>query len=835
MKQVNSSTELTRSRAIWNLTTAMLSGRRDFPEVASRIKRRVVGQKLIDLRDYYFPRKIFDFIGDKFVDKEAGIPRSDLPRKVTRFIASAAKRFESEYRSSLGLARRVEEIPVPSGEGNHATFLREITNYESGTMGKFYDAALAVESLAFDLRNLLLDEFHDGRVRMLLTGEEQKDSVKIPGFPCSGLTSFVRSYPIRKDMGAIKENYLRKKGEEFLEGIHLPLALRLYALNLERGGQGILESENRALQILKRVEFEDFVRGGGFSGYVERFRGGEDLFSRVSGGLMRLPSGDEEARIEYLALFRNPSNRESEALVRQTAEGFTTLWGNAFGKGWGFELLGSLDHLDYVLDDGGATDVLASQQNGALVELLKDVDFGRNFISAASAEIDYGLLAKLKLLNPGLFKKIYPTMEGDDNQFLSNFVDLVSHTDYDFLGATIGKPLKGFLGNVEDYVEEERDSLGFILNNFGYAQRALQHGLTPFSGEISDLEDRIGFSNWIFENQEVLDDVDHYENVEPYLAGSKSELLRGSLIGLSRRHGGKSARVCLEKFKGLDAHPLIRVAGLLGESENPKKLCRKREYVFSLEHLALTLSDHEWGRFVGEALENKNGGAGYESLFEARGGLLSERSGRLGSAKVKKSGLLRSLYHQFRGTDREALVDRLMTLRETTLSRKATEGVCRWLDRGQFRLAEQVIEGVEDEAYGSKNVEDIVSNYGTDADLSSIPLSEYIAGGELKWQVVSTMASAPVVTWDCSFTPSAQRDFDSLQGSPIKDKLAAQIEHIKKDPRVGKRLRSHLGGYRSVRAGHLRAIYEIKPTGKNEGSVLIHRVNHRQRAYGEKI
>jgi hypothetical protein len=834
MKQIDSTTEYSMARAIWDLALTLFSDTLDPQGACKGIDKRYRNQKIIDLRDYYFPEKVFDIIQKKFVDRVAGVTRSDLPRKVTKFISTTLGKFEADYRRSLGRARSSERLPFSVDGDKREEMLKEIRDYQMGIGRERMDAALAVESLAFDFRNLLSDEFQDERIKTVLTGEKHVDPVRIAGFPCGGLTPFIRSYAVRRDLKSTKERYLKERREEFLDGISLPLALRLYALNMERGLQGVSDGEGSALQILKRVEFEDIIKNNEFGGYVGRLESGEDLFSNVGRRLLDFPEGNGEARVEYLALFRDPANRKRDRIIRYTAGEFTTLWQNAFARGWGFELLGNLDHLDPILDGGQGTSVLASQKSGALIDLLREGDFRAKFISRASENVDYDLLKDLRGLNLGLFRRVYPEIEGEDNQFLTNIVDLVANTNYDFSDIAINNPLKKFLGGIEGYVEEERESLGFILDNFDLVQRALQHGLTPFSGRTSDLEDKVGFSNWISENQEVLGDVVHYENIEPYLNGSKSELLKDSLIGLSRQHGGKVAHACLEKFKGLDVHPLIRVAELLGKSGSPKKLCRKREYIFSLEHLALTLSDHEWARFVGEA-ENKNGGEDYEALFSDRGSLISERSSMLTNEKVR-SGSLRPLYRRFRGTDREGLVDRLMKLRATTLSRRATEGVCRWIGKDQFRLVEEVIEGVEEGKYGNKNVEDIVSNYGTDADLESIPLATYIGGTDLTEDSISSVDSKPEGSWSCNFTPSAQRDFDSLQEGPTKEKLTGQISNITTDPMVGKRLKSHLGGYRSVRAGrHLRVLYEVKPAGRNMGEVLVHRIDHRQRAYMAKI
>jgi mRNA-degrading endonuclease RelE of RelBE toxin-antitoxin system len=834
MQQIDIALDKPRIITPWDLMKASWTGK-NFKEKIGKANAMMGNVKIIDIRDHYFPESVFDIIHSKFTGSGAEVPRKKLPGKVTRFISSQLRRFEIEYNSSLSEAKHAERA-VASGKGDvYPDMVREMERYNSKRAPLFLEAGLAVKSLTFDLRNLLLDDFHDERVKRVLTGEEHKERVRLSGFPSSGLTSFVKSYPVRKDMAAVKKFHLKDKEDELLEGIYLPLALRLYALNLQRSLEGVPEDESRALQILKRVEFEDFVNNGEFRKYVERLGGKEDLFSRVGKRIGSLSAEDEDISLEYLSLFRNPDNRTCERIVKYSREGFIDLWKNAFVGDWGFELLGGLDNLDDVLEDDLKINILASQKDSSLIDLLRDSGFRQYFTSRGSSKIDYALLGRLRELDSVFFERVYPKIGSDDNQFLTNIVDLVANTDYDFSDVSINRGVKHFLGDVKGYSEDERESLSFVLSNFDLASRALEYGLTPFPGDGIELEDKIGFSNWVLENSGVLEDVTHYEVIEPYLGDSKSELLKESLIGLSRGHGREFARVCLNKFRGMDVHPLIRISSLLAESKSPKKLCRKREYVFSLEHLALTLSDFEWGKFSSEVLEDGDSTTDYEALYLKRNALLEKRSESVRNEKVGKTSDLRELYHQFRGSGHESLVDRLMRLRITDISRKAAEGIGRYLLRGQMKLAEKIIEGVEEGIFGNKGAEEIVRNYHDDLDIDDIPLSEFIEKEYVGKRSDEKIGVRQVETWSYSFTPSAERDFDGLEEGVIKNKLVAQLDGLRRDPFAGKRLRNHFTGYRSARVEHLRLIYEIRPEGRDRGKVLVHRIGHRGGVYDKKI
>lgn len=79
------------------------------------------------------------------------------------------------------------------------------------------------------------------------------------------------------------------------------------------------------------------------------------------------------------------------------------------------------------------------------------------------------------------------------------------------------------------------------------------------------------------------------------------------------------------------------------------------------------------------------------------------------------------------------------------------------------------------------------------------------------------------------FTPSAGKDYGSIQPAYLRPKVANALEEIASKPhQVGKRLKAHLSGYYSYRISNYRIVYEIHQKQK---VVLILRIRHRRDVY----
>lgn len=79
--------------------------------------------------------------------------------------------------------------------------------------------------------------------------------------------------------------------------------------------------------------------------------------------------------------------------------------------------------------------------------------------------------------------------------------------------------------------------------------------------------------------------------------------------------------------------------------------------------------------------------------------------------------------------------------------------------------------------------------------------------------------------YELRYTPKFDKCFRQL-GEDIRLRVAPEILRLETDSILGKSLHGELKGFRSLRIGDYRVIYEI-----SSNQVVLHRVEHRRRAY----
>ena len=79
--------------------------------------------------------------------------------------------------------------------------------------------------------------------------------------------------------------------------------------------------------------------------------------------------------------------------------------------------------------------------------------------------------------------------------------------------------------------------------------------------------------------------------------------------------------------------------------------------------------------------------------------------------------------------------------------------------------------------------------------------------------------------YELRYTPKFEKCFRQL-GEDIRLRVAPEILRLETDPIVGKSLHGDLKGFRSLRIGDFRFIYDI-----SSNQVVLHRIEHRRRVY----
>jgi addiction module RelE/StbE family toxin len=78
------------------------------------------------------------------------------------------------------------------------------------------------------------------------------------------------------------------------------------------------------------------------------------------------------------------------------------------------------------------------------------------------------------------------------------------------------------------------------------------------------------------------------------------------------------------------------------------------------------------------------------------------------------------------------------------------------------------------------------------------------------------------------FSDAASKQFQKLRGEKLKERIAAALEYISKEPLIGKPLQGEFKGCYSYRVGDYRIVYVFK---KEEKCMGIMKVENRKDVY----
>jgi len=84
------------------------------------------------------------------------------------------------------------------------------------------------------------------------------------------------------------------------------------------------------------------------------------------------------------------------------------------------------------------------------------------------------------------------------------------------------------------------------------------------------------------------------------------------------------------------------------------------------------------------------------------------------------------------------------------------------------------------------------------------------------------------MTCRVEFSRHSEKSFKGIRDKKLRERIAAALEYIAKDPAIGKPLQAQLKGDRSFRAGDYRIVYHFY---KERGLVGVLRIEHRKDVY----
>lgn len=485
----------------------------------------------------------------------------------------------------------------------------KIECYETLFMPALLNSGMMIDSLYFDLKNILKDEFTSKTIASLVKKESQGYNKGLcKEYPASGLGALLTSIKTFKKLKKEKIKYIQSKSEERKKRIYMPLALTLYGHNLFRIIENGKSKQDYLLNLLIQEEFKDHLSKESFSEYSSLIKHKQDIYSLLTPAIKKIEEQveDDAAAPMYMDLFTKPKARSMPFSNLLTEDSFLEVWINSFNKGWGDVLDENMDCIEGILGNKNKLSILSEQESGALILLLKNNSFNSYFNKKNTKDMDFDLLHQLQELNQDLFEQVYPIV-GKDNVFLKSLVKLVSENGRDFSSINITNESKKFMSSLKEYDKADVDGIFDILSNFEKVQKSVSEGIASYAKRIEDLENPLGFVRWFSKNKEyVLELADHIDQIKPYLKGSKSLSLRKTLIQFAKTHDLKTYGNCLRELRKLGEVPYERVCKLLTSLKSPKTICRKREQKKPLMYMASHSEKEEWDRFAGDILRAGN-------------------------------------------------------------------------------------------------------------------------------------------------------------------------------------------------------------------------------------
>ena len=571
----------------------------------------------------------------------------------------------------------------------------------------FRDAATLVDAAYFDLKNLVLDE-------PMVTGLK-KHTKKLTTeygpyfrYESKGLMAILTDPGAQKLLKTEKHRYLKRRQRERESRLYAPLALSLYLMAIHDPSVPDRDySLTEVIHSLVLQEFKDHAKNHDFKKYVERIEKKEDILSIVEPKIDTISKAttDEVAVGAYLCLFTSEERRYR--ITEFTSKEFIELWTNAFTFGWGDQLYESIDAVND-LKKSQIKDV-ASQKSGGLVHLLMDSKFKESYKKGSINYKNFSRLEQLREMDQGAFHSAFPLLERDDDPFVSTLIRLVANNPNG--GMRITAHTKEFVTSMKN---PDDSHVLHLLKSPELAEKAAR--IYHNQPSIMGIDGKEGFLQWFYDERETLpQDIDAIEAVQPYMAGSKSKILRETLAQVYKKHGSSFTETYLPGLEELGILPYLRSARFFAELETLEDFLRKRENLYSLKYSAFTLDDTNWNRLVSELLRNPEG-----NLRGIWGNTYTEKD-----VTVKQHGTtLIGLYSKVKGTPNEGLYDRILDL--GCKNTEIVQGIAGYVEQGQVATANQLVSLLEhnlstDDALG------FLSLYKNDADLEACPPEELFA------------------------------------------------------------------------------------------------------------
>jgi hypothetical protein len=393
----------------------------------------------------------------------------------------------------------------------------------------------------------------------------------------------------------------------------------------------------------------------------------------------------------YIGLFKLAAAQDNRVARMFASKPFIELYIHAYRSSWAEQFIFCLRSLPEIIKEPNLTQYLLQQKSGELMLMLNHHEGLRVQLKKTAGQvIDFSLLYKIFSRDEALFTQVYPKIFAREQEFVRALAQLLSYADCDTSGISLSDKMIKFISSLKKYEASNAKEIIHLLKHFEKAQRALSYGYTPFSGNLEDIEDKVNFSIWFFQNQGTLfKKITLAESVSPYLGTSSSQELREAFIKLLEVHGAEFLSKQLGELRiygearNLSEQAFLRIVNLLVLLVSAKRLCRKREIVVVLQYLASTFSDAQWVEFSAKFAEiNGEAPGDYAGLLEKYHAGIIEK-GMNTKCDMEAIKVLTEAFINLKEEQQKILWERLYNLlTRMEVSASVVKGIC-------YRIAEK--------------------------------------------------------------------------------------------------------------------------------------------------
>ncbi|MFH1772131.1 MAG: hypothetical protein ABH872_04870 [Candidatus Omnitrophota bacterium] len=590
----------------------------------------------------------------------------------------------------------------------------EIKIYEETVVSKLRISATIIYCLYFDIINLFLGQFNDESIQRAI--EEALDD----DFPKDSTGGFYPALMSGRVYNVIKQekiNYVKASINETQQRLYAPLALLIFRQNLilESGLKG---PAHKSFTKLKSLEFLYYNEAMDYKGYIDCLKHKKNVQSVLSSAIKEITKKKDDPQMvaEYLNLFERPETEDGRVIKMLISEKFINLWGHAYISGWSWQLTSDIRILPEVAADSLLCDLLNKQKTGELVLILRHEGF-RNYLKRKSGqEIDFSSLYKIFSKDEKLFVQVYPKLIESDKEFTKALVRLIYRDEFDACGIVLTEKIIKFVKALSDYNGQDAKAIIEVLKYFNKAQLAITYGYAPFSGNLEDMRNKVAFSSWFFENEQVIfKKLTLAEAVSPYLENSNNPELREALIQLLQKHGDEFLSKYVPEFRhfkgsqNLMKYSFLRMVNIFIPLTHARRLCRKREIISILQYMASVSSDSEWKEFSDKFVEiNGESMSDYDEFLKKYNAqaILKGMDIKGGMQEIK---IIIESFNSVNEDRQKGLLNRLGDfLSRTEVPSEVIKSVCGAIVEGRCDMAEVAIHGLE-KGMGHDEIADIIN------------------------------------------------------------------------------------------------------------------------------